>query len=180
MLYLGIGLFTLVGYIMFDRKFPKRPVEDTITYEMNLPIIYGDQFIQPPVKSSESEGVTEYDVICSIEPCKALLIDGCYYDMKVPAEYRIKAFRIGVNTEDHTIRYIELGPNQYHVDKCPKTGCFHIRNTVQGEVLTDELMREIMAQLMIYDLENPMSFGHWENEEFKRLNSNLLETMKKI
>lgn len=180
MIYLGIGLLTLFGYIYFDNKFPKRPKVEAETYEMDIPIVYGDNFIQPPEKGEEYDDLTEYNVYCRISPCKALLIDGAYYDMKVPEEFMIRAFKIGVKTSDNTVNFIELGPNQYHADKCPKTGCLYIDDKIQGMVLTTDLMYEIMARIMVYELEHSMSFGHWDNAEFTRLNKELIDRMKQV
>jgi len=174
MVLLGAGLATLVGYIIFERNFPKRPIADK--FELTTPLTKRDNYLKPPTLGAEYEDITEYNFKCKIRPSKAMTIDGQLHDMLVPDEFIIREFIIGVKTQDNSLQYVYLGKDTYHSDKCEKTQCFYLNN-LMGAVLCEDLIGVLMTRLMTYELENSMSHEHWENDEFLKLNDKLINQL---
>jgi hypothetical protein len=174
MLLFATGLATLVGYIVFERNFPKRPIADK--FELTTPITKRDNYLRPPKLGVEYNDITEYDFKCKIRPSKAMTIDGQLHDMRVPDEFIIRKFTIGVKTLDNTVQYVYLGHDTYHSDKCEKTQCFYLSDLFDT-VLCEDFVGVLMTKLMTYELENSMSHEHWENDAFLKLNKKLINQL---
>lgn len=175
MLPFGIGFILLVGYILFEHRFPKRPVKPVDIFELDHPLIYGENHINNPCQADGPGDLTFYNFICRIVPCKARLKDLSFHDIKVPNDFIIHQFQIAVKP-DNTVEYLYLGPEQYHADKCPIENCLFLGD-LKGEVLTEDLMKSIMVLMLTYDLDNPMNTTHWDNSDFNKSNQSVLAVM---
>jgi hypothetical protein len=173
MIHFAIGLCTLVGYIWFSKKYPRRPLADK--FEMYNAITFGENYISIPRKYRGLKSMTIYDFECRITPDNARLRDLTEHKLKVPKEYVINRFKIAVHP-DNTVKFLDLGLRQYHSDKCPKSQCFFLSG-LKGRQLTEEFMIDVMHLLLTYDLDNPMSRDHWENPEFHKSNKQILDLM---
>lgn len=173
MIHFAVGLCTLVGYILFSKKYPKRPLADK--FEMYNSITYGENYIEIPRKYRGRKSMTIYDFECSITPDRARLRDLSEHKLKVPKEYAITRFKIAVHP-DNTVECLDLGSRQYHSDKCPKSECFFLGG-LKGQELTEQFVIDVLMLLMTYDLDNPMSRDHWENPEFNKSNKQILDLM---
>jgi hypothetical protein len=187
MIQFAIGLLSLVGYIVYRETHPLPPLSDE--FEMETSLVHGNNYILPPErergpkhfpnpnKPKEYKRLTTYVFKCHITPNKALLRDASIHEMKVPQDYMINEFHIGVHS-DNTVEYLDLG-KQYHSDRCPKSHCVFLGH-LMGEKLTIDLMKDIMDLLLTYELDNPMDHRHWDNADFHKSNQGILETMKRI
>ena len=174
MLLFATGLATLVGYIVFERNFPKRPIADK--FELTTSLMVRDNYLRSPKLGVEYNDITEYDFECKLRPSKAMTRDGNLHDMRVPDEFIIRKFTIGVKTQDNTVQYVYLGKDAYHSDKCQKTQCFYLYD-LMDKVLCRDFMIALMTRLMTYELENSMSDEHWENDAFLKLNKKLINQL---
>jgi hypothetical protein len=155
-----IGGTILIGYIIFDRSFPRRPIVPMKGLDLNAPVVFGQNHINPPTIDGD-----EYVFTCRVKPLYSLANGDSYKTIKVPDEYIIRYFRVGVDLKNNQIQYVDLGASQYHCDQNPNSNYLFI-GELRGKELTKENVFEIMKLMMTYDLENPMRFEHWDNSGF--------------
>ena len=172
MIQLGFALVALAGYVVFDRIYPAPDKKVAQKFKLDSNIVYMDSCIYNSPKTFINGDKLCYKFICRINPDRARLADGTVVEMKVPEEYIIRTFTIGVDPSDNSVDFVYLGPEQYHCDNDKYTECLCLQHLYK-EILNYDFLVRLLDLMMVYDIDDPMRVDHWDNKEFFKLNSKI-------
>jgi hypothetical protein len=180
LILIGVGILSLVGYQIFNWKYPK-PVQSVADeFSLNTPVILGTNIISPDPKIYVQKGKETFKVYrfsCYINPDRAS-IAGKVVEMNVPDEYLIEEFSILTDPKTNEVKFVHLG-NQYHSDKDPVSKCLCLVD-LYLENLDYRFMERLMELLSTYDLFDSYCHDHWSNREFCKINTKVVDKMAKI
>ena len=176
MIQIAIGLVALAGYIIFDKNYPAPIKKVANKFEMDNNIVYKDCVINRYPKTFANGKRLCYKFQCRINPDRARLADATVLDMKVPEEFIIRTFTIGVDPSDNSVDFVHLGPEQYHCDNDPVSECLCLQHLYK-ETLNYDFLESLLDLMMVYDVDDPMRADHWDNKDFTNSNRNILKAM---
>lgn len=176
MIQLALGILVLAGYVVFDKVYPSPGKKKAPKFVMKDNIVYKDNVIYHSPKTFVNGKRLCYKFKCRINPDKARLADGRFVNMQVPEEYIIRTFTVGVTPTDNSVNFVYLGPEQYHCDNDPVSECLCLQHLYM-ETLSYDFLEKLLDLTMIYDVEDPMRADHWDNNEYKKLNRDVLKAI---
>lgn len=175
---LAASVFLAVACFFAANYFGKMYLKRGETFELPFPVTKGASIIasHPEVDYRKGAKVIFYKFQCKINPKEALLSDGSVVPMRVPSEYNIHYFTVGVNRNDNSVEWVHLG-DQYHCDKHKTSNCFYIGDLV-SDAMSYEFLDELITLLETYNLDMSLNIDHWQNPKFEKLNYSLVRLLE--